>query len=68
MSVDAGMEMEPKHRLEVAKIMGGLAGLWWNGGVTIDVKFGMLDSIVVLTVSYRSELWSSGWREGGGVS
>ena len=37
--------------------MGGLTDLWRNRGVTVDMKIGMLEKIVVPAVLYGSELW-----------
>ena len=43
-SVDDFMEAEMKHKLEEeSKIIGGLATLEKNGGMTIDKKMGMLE-------------------------
>ena len=54
-SVGGDVVAELKYSLgEGARITGGLASLWKTRGMVVNVKMGMLESIVVLEALYGS--------------
>ena len=50
------MNAELRERLgEGGKVMGGLASMWKSGGMSIEAKSCLWESIVVPTVMYGSD-------------
>ena len=56
-SADDGTEAKMKRNLGRSENYGRLAGLWRNRGMTIDVKLGTAETIVIHTILYGSETW-----------
>ena len=61
---DGSQGAEMGHRrIEAAKLLGALKGVWNKGPMSTEVKLGMYEGIMVPTVMYGSECWTLNARE-----